>query len=170
MYQSIPKLGVIAGFAAMQALATGGSAVSAEAQAVRKHACHILEGFEQSQALFGAKAEAISQLMALAAEEQTADPVALRVAEKFIRALPNTIPIPEFAIDPDGSISLDWIENRNRVFSLSVGANSRVAFAWLDGTDKGHAVARFDGQQIPERVVKGITSIATNGNASLRPA
>jgi hypothetical protein len=170
MYQSIPKLGVIAGFAAMQALATGGSAVSEEAQAVRKQACYVLQGFEQSQALFGAKKEAITQLKALAAEDQAVNPVAVHVAEQFVRALPNTIPLPEFSIDPDGSISLDWIEARNQIFSLSVGANSRLAFAWLDGTDKGHAVARFNGQQIPERVLEGITSIAANGNASLRVA
>jgi hypothetical protein len=170
MYQSIPKLSVIAGFAAMQALASDGNAVSAEAQAVREHACYVLEGFEQSQALFGAKKEAITQLKALAAEEQVVNPIAVLVAEQFVRALPNTIPLPEFSIDPDGSISLDWIEARNQIFSLSVGANSRLAFAWLDGTDKGHAVARFNGQQIPEKILEGITSIATNGNASLRVA
>jgi len=169
MYQSIPKIGVI-GFAAMQALANGGNAVSPEAQAVRAQADCVIKVFEQSQALFGAKKAAISELMALAAEDQTVDPIAVLVAEKFLRALPNAIPLPEFSIDPDGSVSLDWIEARNQIFSLSVGANSRLAFAWLDGTDKGHAVARFDGQQIPERVIDGITSIATNGNASLRVA
>jgi hypothetical protein len=170
MYQSIPKLSVIAGFAAMQALANGGNAVSPEAQAVRAQAACVMDFFEQSQALFGAKKTAISELMALAAEDQTADPIAVLIAERFVRALPNPIPLPEFSIDPDGSISLDWIEGRNQIFSLSVGANSRLVFAWLDGTDKGHAVARFDGQQIPERVIEGITSIAANTNASLRVA
>jgi hypothetical protein len=154
----------------MQALANDGNAVSPEAQAVRAQAAGVVKVFEQSQALFGAKKAAISQLMALAAEEHAVDAIALIVAEQFVRALPNGIPLPEFSIDPDGSISLDWIEARNQIFSLSVGANRRLAFAWLDGTDKGHAVARFDGQQIPERVIEGITSIATNGNASLRVA
>jgi len=154
----------------MQALANDGSAVSQEAQTVRAQAACVVRIFEQSEALFGAKKEAISQLMALAAEDQAADPIAVLVAEKFLRALPNAIPLPEFSIDPDGSISLDWIKTRNQIFSLSIGANSRVAFAWLDGTDKGHAVARFDGQRIPERVIEGITSITTNGNAALRVA
>ena len=169
MYQAIPKLGVF-GFAAMHALANDGNAVSPEAQAVRAQAAYVIKVFEQSQALFGAKKAAISQLMALAAEEQTVDPIALLIAEQFLRALQNSIPLPEFSIDHDGSISLDWIHARNQIFSLSVGANNRLAFAWLDGTDKGHAVARFDGQQIPERVIEGITTIATNGNASFRIA
>lgn len=160
----------MAGFAAIQAFANDGNAVSPEAQAVRAQAARVINGYEQSQALFGAKKAAISQLNALVSEDQTADPLAVIIAEQFLRALPNAIPLPEFSIDPDGSISLDWIEARNQIFSLSVGANSRLAFAWLDGTDKGHAVARFDGQQIPERVIEGITSIALNGNASLRVA
>jgi hypothetical protein len=170
MYQSIPTLGVIAGFAAMWASANDGNAVSPEAQAVRAQAASVVKVLQQSQALFGPKAEAISQLMALAAGEQIANPISVLLAEQFVRVLPNAIPLPEFSIDPDGSISLDWIKARNQIFSLSVGANSRLAFAWLDGTDKGHAVARFDGQRVPERVIEGITSIATNGNASLLAA
>jgi hypothetical protein len=170
MSQSISTVGVLAGFTALQAFAGGGSAVSPEAEAISNAAIGILNSVEQSQALFGAKKAAISQLMALAAEDQTVDPIAVLVAGQFLRALPSAIPMPEFSIDPDGSVSLDWIEARNQIFSLSVGANSRLAFAWLDGTDKGHAVARFDGQQVPERVIEGITSIATNGNASLRVA
>jgi len=154
----------------MWASANDGNAVSPEAQAVRAQAASVVKVLQQSQALFGPKAEAISQLMALAAGEQIANPISVLLAEQFVRVLPNAIPLPEFSIDPDGSISLDWIKARNQIFSLSVGANSRLAFAWLDGTDKGHAVARFDGQRVPERVIEGITSIATNGNASLLAA
>jgi len=150
----------------MWASANDGNAVSPEAQAVTAQAASVVKVLEQSQALFGAKAEAISQLMALAAGEQTANPISVLLAEQFVRVLPNAIPLPEFSIDPDGSISLDWIKARNQIFSLSVGANSRLAFAWLNGTDKGHAVARFDGQRVPERVIEGITLITTNGNAS----
>jgi hypothetical protein len=170
MYQSIPKLGVIAGFAAMQTAANGGNAVSPDAQVVREQARCVLRAFEQSQALFGAKAEAISQLMALAGEDKTIDPNAVFVAEKFVRALPDAISLPEFSLDPDGAISLDWIQSRTRIFSLSVEANGRLAYAWLDGIDRGHATARFNGRQIPERIIEGITSIATNGNTSLRAA
>jgi hypothetical protein len=143
----------------MQAFAHDVNAVSPEAQAVRKQAWYVMERFERSQALFGAKAEALSQLASLVAEEQNADATSAMIAEQFIRALPDAISLPEFGIDPDGSICFDWMVSRDRIFSLSVSANSRLVYAWLDGVDKGHAVARFDGQIIPERVLDGITSI-----------
>jgi hypothetical protein len=85
--------------------------------------------------------------------------MALQNAEMFLRALPEDLPTPEFAPEPDGSISLDWIHTRHRLFSLGVGPNDRLAYAWLDGTDKGHGVARFDGLSVPQRVLAGIQFI-----------
>jgi citrate lyase beta subunit len=133
-----------------------------------------VKSIEQSPALFGAKAEAISRLAVLASEcgpdEKTSvHPAAVSLAESIVRALPDGISLPEFSAAPDGSISLDWIESRHRLFSLSVGVNHRVAFAWLDGTNRGHGVESFDGQQIPKRVLDGITAIVKNGNPSFRP-
>jgi hypothetical protein len=164
----------------MQGYARGSSAVSSEARAVRDAVCAVVDLTEQSHALFGDKAAAISQLRALANEcaepEWDSDgasavtPIAVSLAEGFIRALPDGVPLPEFAPEPDGSLSLDWIQSRNCLFSISVGSNNRLAYAWLDGADKGHAVARFDGDRIPPRIVEGIRAIMGHGNASLRAA
>lgn len=164
---------------ALRTLVGGGSAISDEAQAVRKAVTEIAQSTERSMALFGEKAAALSRLTALATEcaengwdgQDAAgiDPIAVRTAERFIRALPEDLPLPEFAPDPDGSISLDWIAARNRLFSLSIGGNDRLAYAWLDGTDRGHGVARFDGQNVPARVVEGIGSIVGR-HAGLRAA
>ncbi len=128
-----------------------------------------MESIERSQALFGKKADALSQLAALAAEcaelgwdgESGAaiDPVAALWAARIVRALPDGVRMPEFAAEPDGSISLDWITSRNRLFSLTVGRSNRLAFAWLDGADKGYGVARFDGANVPLRVFEGIKGI-----------
>lgn len=158
MHQSIPTISAI-GFTALLPFAYDGNAVSHEAQVVRENAVSVLKVVEESEALFGAKAEAISQLMAVAAEEKQCNPDSVFLAERFVRVLPAAFPMPEFSMDPDGSISLDWIPSRARIFSVSVSQNSRLAFAWVDGTDRGHAVARFDGQQIPKRVLEGIASI-----------
>jgi hypothetical protein len=175
MRQTIPTIGFIASFAAIQNLACAGNAVSPEANSVKQRASIVLAAFERSEALFGAKAFAISQLNALAVEyssdaSNVIDPVSLRIAEQFLRVLPDEIPMPEFSVEPDGCISLDWIESRSRVFSLSVSASNRFPYAWLDGTDVGQAVARFDGERIPERVIDGIMSIVRNGTPSLRAA
>lgn len=168
------------GYAALNACVRGGSATSPEAGAVRKAASALVERVETSQALFGKKAAAISQLNALADECANAgwdgaDAVAMSSlavfkATAFVRAMPDGIQLPEFAPEPDGSVSLDWIQSRTRLFSLSVGTSDRLAYAWLDGADKGHAVARFDGESIPPRILEDIKAILNHGHAPVRTA
>jgi hypothetical protein len=87
--------------------------------------------------------------------------VAAKMAADFIGALREYAPLPEVAPEPDGFISLDWIQSRNRVFSLSIGEGRRLPYAWIDGTGHGHAVAVFDGKTVPPRILEGIRRIAT---------
>jgi len=165
------------GYAALKPFARAGSAVSTEALAVRKAASAVIALAERSHALFGAKAATIAQIWALAREcsepgwngeaARPVDQLAAISASDFIRALPYGVALPEIAPEPDGSISLDWIQSRNRLFTLSVGVNNRLAYAWLDGADKGHAVARFDGETIPSKILDGITGIMTTGNVAI---
>lgn len=164
----------------MSPSAQTGSGFSPEAQVVSVMAAEVISRFEQSQALFGEKSGAIWQLWTLANEcaaqdwdgynARAIDRQAVCMAEDFVRALPRDVAFPEFAPEPDGSISLDWIYSRNRLFSMSVGHTNRLAFAWLDGTDKGHGVAYFDGRAIPLRILEGINAIMNGGNASIRVA
>ncbi len=168
------------GYAALNAYAQGGTAVSAEAQTVREVASSVVELADRSQALFGEKAFSISRLIALAQQcgqpgwdGTDAEPVstlAVMTAEAFLRALPDDCPMPELAADPDGALSLDWIGSKSRIFSLSIGPTNRLAYAWVDGADRGHAVARFDGQQIPPRVLDGVQSIIPYADSSFRAA
>ncbi len=167
-------------YAVSQGGIRGSSAYSDDAKAVGVKVTAVAQQFERSQALFGDKAAALSQLREMAiecvepgwdgGEARAINPLAISTAENFIRALPNFIPLPEFAPEPDGSISLDWLPSRHRMFSISVGTNNRLAYAWLDGTDKGHAVARFDGDKIPQRIVEGVNAILSHGNSSVRTA
>lgn len=157
-----------------------GSAISPEASDVARAASAIIAASERSEALFGQKATLLSSLMQLADEcaesdwdgegAQAVDPAAVRRASEFIRALPAGVPLPEIAPAPDGSIILDWALSKRRVFSLSVGETDRLAYAWLDGTDKGHGVARFDGVRVPSRVLDGVQAVTGHGNAPLRAA
>lgn len=170
---------MLGGYAAMNVL-RGGTAVSDEARRVRKAACELVERGESSQALFGKKAAALSRLARLTQEcgdegwdgagGNALSAVAIDKTKAFLRALPDSIPLPEFAAEPDGSVSLDWIESRRRLFSLSVGNSDRLAYAWLDGADKGHAVARFDGTTVPSLILEGIKSILNHGHAPLQVA
>jgi len=154
-------------------LAGGGSAISSEADVISNAATKVLESTERSMALFGEKAVAISQLATIATECAKAgwngedavgiNPIAVDLAERFIRALPEHLPLPQFAPDPDGAISLDWIQSRNRLLSLSIGNTNRLAFAWLEDTDKGHGVANFDGRNSPPRILDAIKDITHVG-------
>jgi len=168
------------GLATLYARARRGSAVSLEADAVQQAATTAVSALERSQALFGSKSEAISKLWLLANECATEgwdgssasaiDPQAIYSAVEFIRVLPTRFPLPEFAAEPDGSVSLDWIRSRNRMLSVSVGAGDRLAFAWLDGTDRGHGVARFAEGAIPTRIIDAIAAITDPVDAAVRAA
>jgi hypothetical protein len=167
--------GVVAPLAAQT-----GSAVSEESRAVREAVESIRKSVEKSQALFGGKAAAIGRVWALVNEcsdpgwdGDGADPVdrlaAFRAAD-VIRALPPRVPFPEVTPEPDGAISLDWIRSRNQLFSLTVGSGDRLAFAWLNGSDRGHGVVRFGGQAIPNPILHGIDEILGHGGTTLGPA
>ena len=168
------------GYEPMNPFVPSGTASSSEAIALSEKTAEVVSNFEQSEALFGEKSAAIMQLRTLANEcaDQNWDgydaraiaPQAVLMAEDFVRALPQGVALPEFAPEPDGSISLDWIHSRSRLFSTSVGGSNRLAFTWLDGTDKGHGVAYFDGGTIPPRILEGINAIVNDRNASVRIA
>jgi hypothetical protein len=159
-------------YAALQAMSRRSSSVSEEGLFVSQAAAAIVDAREQSYALFGQQNGVISQIRSLAVEcgkpdwngdgALPVDSAATRTAESIVRALPEGFPVPEVSAEPDGAISLDWAHSRSRVFTLSAGPTDRLAFAWLDGTDKGHGVARFDGITIPRRVIDGIRSILSS--------
>ena len=127
---------------------------------------NVMRPADQSQTSFAARAAAISDLWALVDECSAtgwdgdgALPLskdAAVQAEEFIRALPEGVPLPEVSPESDGSVALDWIRTPNHMLSLSIGTTDRLAYGWVDGADTGHAVARFDGEQIPARIIEGI--------------
>ncbi|CAN5584216.1 hypothetical protein BH10ACI3_BH10ACI3_10020 [soil metagenome] len=168
------------GFAALNGYRRNDSALSSEAKSAVAEMTKVIKAAEESQALFGAKSNALSDLRNLAEEHADdnwdgensigIDSFALWNAEDFIRSLPHDFPLPEFAPEPDGSISLDWIRSRHSMFSLSIGGNNRIAYAWLEGTDKGHGVAHFDGTTIPSRILAEIQPFLNNGKSALRTA
>lgn len=156
------------------------NAVSAEAQLIDAALTRIEEVAQSSQFLFGAKAAALAALQATALDAACDDwdgagavgikPLAVHRATRFVRALPVWLPLPVFAADPDGSLALDWIESPHRMLSLSIDDSDRLAYAWLDGTDKGRGVLRFDGHAVPSRLLDDIRRIVVDGAVTVRVA
>ena len=173
-------LSLCLGYASLYAYSRNESAFSKEAQSAENAVAEVISLAESSHALFGAKAAALSDLRKMADECANDDwdgegaigieATAIWNAEDFIRALPDGFPLPEFAPEPDGSISLDWIESRYSLFSLSIGRGNRLAYAWLDGSDKGHGVAFFDGISIPIRILSELQPIIKYGKSPFRIA
>ncbi len=81
---------------------------------------------------------------------------ALRRAEDLIASLPDDLPLPECSIEPDGCVSLDWMPGPYRTLTVSTGESDRLPYAWVDGTDRGHAVARLVEGQLPPRILAEI--------------
>jgi hypothetical protein len=164
------------GYSGLAGYARTTSAISPEADQVCEAATRVLKGRQGSESLFGTKALALSRLC-VAIEGLVVDddqgPVTsetYRNAESFVLALPDDLPLPEFGIDPDGAISLTWILSPTRMFSVSLSESERMAFAWLDGSDKGHAVSRFRPPSLPDAFMTILRSVVTNGSAALRVA
>lgn len=168
------------GFVTLYAAARLGSAISPAAGEVRKNVSAVVASAERSRVLFGEKEDAISEIWDVVNEHSAedwngdgavpVDPIAASIATEFLRALPPSLPVPEISPEPDGALSLDWVESRSRMFSLSVGTTRRLPYAWIDGTDRGHAVAAFDGEQIPARVLEEIRRIRVNAGLALPAA
>jgi hypothetical protein len=180
MPATVPNAVSLLGYAALGIYSQQGSAVSLEAERVGQAASTLVRAAESSVALFGELSSAISRLHELAndcaqddwdaAGAVALESAAVANAERFLRALPEGVPMPECSPEPDGSVSLDWAESRWRLFSVSVSSSNRLAFAWLDGSDQGHGVARFDGMAVPERVLMGLRLIVPEAHAPVRAA
>jgi hypothetical protein len=173
------SIALTAGYSVALHVATRtGSSLSREAAVVREHALTIVASTERSIALFGEKSKVIEKIHEVAAEcaDEGWDgddgvPVSPTVVERavsFIRAIPAGVALPDVGPEPDGSIGFDWILGRAHVFSVSIGTTNRLAFAWIDGTDRGHGVARFDGDAVPPRVLAGIREITDERATALR--
>jgi len=49
--------------------------------------------------------------------------------------------------------------SRYAMLSVSfAGTSNRLAYAWLDGTDRGNGVVRFDRENVPRRLMEAIAA------------
>lgn len=175
MPEPLLTISLMAGYAALQSLTRQGTATCSMAGALRSNAVEVTKHVERSVALFGPKADALDHLYSVAMECSTPDwdgygaeavnLEALYRAERLLRSLPEGFPLPEFSVEPDGAISFDWLPTRTRNFSLSIGGSDRLAYAWLDGTDRGHAVARSSSGEVPKRILEELSRIVHHASA-----
>ena len=61
-----------------------------------------------------------------------ADPISKQTlfeAEKFLKMLPQHLPIPEMQPEPDGEIGFEWYKGSGHSFVMSVGGNNVITYA-----------------------------------------
>ena len=166
MSKSFPAIGVLARLR---------SGVSGSAEEVDRKLGDVFTSSQRSRALFGSKSDAISAVWAVATEAAEEDwngegalavhGVAAANALVSFKRFPHLCNARSLA-EPDGGISLDWIQSRTRIFSVSIGCNRCLPFAWLDGTSRGYGVVSFDGEDMPNRVLDEISKIRIDGTSS----
>jgi hypothetical protein len=153
---------------ALAVYAQPSSAISPEANRLSDAAERVMRERRGVQSFFGAKDILLSDLSSVVAglhvdeDQESVSPKAFLNVVQFILALPNDLPNPAFGIDPDGEISVTWYVSRTRLFSASVSESERIAYAWMDGSDKGHAVDRFRAPELPARLVSALRSIVAD--------
>lgn len=85
-------------------------------------------------------------------------PGSIYYTRQFLRLLPLTIPLPSFAVDPDGEISIEWDHGRRRIFSVSIGRDGTLNYAGLIGHRSFHGEEPL-AWGIPKRILDGIKSV-----------
>lgn len=88
----------------------------------------------------------------------------LKAALVFISELKSLkkFPEPEFSVDPDGEIALDWIQSRYKMFSISFSVNNRVSYAGLFGVNKVRGSEYFS-NEIPKQVKDCLSRLYKQG-------
>jgi hypothetical protein len=77
-------------------------------------------------------------------------------AIEFARLLPRALPPPEIASDADGEISFDWFGRSGKIFSVSIDATGRLAYAGRFGEkSKIHGTEQLS-EACPLEVIRGI--------------
>jgi hypothetical protein len=73
-------------------------------------------------------------------------------ARAFLNCALAHFPAPTVSATPGGTLNLEWFVSPQRRFLVSIGADERMAYAGLFGSDSIHGTATFAGDVPPEIV------------------
>ncbi len=77
-----------------------------------------------------------------------ANPRSYHRAKEFLNLLPDSIPAPEFSVDPDGEISFEWFFSKSRLISISIGGDGSLTYIGFLGKVRMKGVEFLD-EKIP---------------------
>ena len=77
----------------------------------------------------------------------------LLLAQRFLLALPGSVPSPELSMDEDGEVSFDWSGPSGQMLTITLREDGRLSYASrISAFDKDHGIKRFV-DAIPKSVV-----------------
>jgi hypothetical protein len=79
-------------------------------------------------------------------------------AEKLIKMLPSTLPMPDIAPEPDGGISLEWYRGVRMLIAISLRGENDIIYAGLFGPNRIRGAAYF-GSSLPKEVLEKIQDL-----------
>lgn len=82
-----------------------------------------------------------------------ADTKSYLLAKTFLSQLPNNMPTPEIAIDPDGEISFEWYISDRKLVVLSIGGNGEINYVGVIGKNRQKGKEHYN-QQIPKTILE----------------
>lgn len=83
----------------------------------------------------------------------------LETSRLFLLALPNWVPTPEVAVDPDGEIAFDWFGSRGKNFSVSIRSDGRLSFAGQFGPKASlHGTEEFV-DSVPKSILIAVSQL-----------
>jgi len=143
-------------------------ASSEEAESVNKALDNLTAARRLSQYLGDGVIRTLSNLCAVyeeASEDnwdgqgaRPADQSAYFFTRRFIASLRNSDLPTDITVDPDGEFSINWDYAADRVFSVSVGANGRLAYAGRFGPNRVRGVEYFT-HDVPEQILRSIRRV-----------
>jgi hypothetical protein len=131
-----------------------------EVAIARDNSSYLGEGLTKARsALRAAYLEALSENWDGYAAKSV-DPGAYFIAARFIESLGSRYLPTDFSVDPDGEISINWDLEPDRTFSVSVGADGRLAYAGRFGPSRARGVEYFT-EGVPGQVLSLIRRISS---------
>lgn len=88
-------------------------------------------------------------------------PLSFLYALQFIFAMPRSMPAPEVAIEPDGSVGFQWLFDKDSSFVISLSDRGILSYAGIfDGEARTHGTERLD-DEIPIEVLAHIARVCS---------
>ncbi|MGK2926482.1 MAG: hypothetical protein ACSLE2_12775 [Lysobacterales bacterium] len=89
----------------------------------------------------------------------------MNIAKDFLYLLPDSIPLPTFAVDPDGEVSFDWIGRDGWELTISFSPLGVLSYSAFFGELRNeHGQDNFQ-DEVPREILAKIEKVCISASA-----